>query len=56
MREDNDWIRIAMLIRRPNRHETGSPPHAALSPKAQRATFLSQLDIYLQAMYPKMPT
>lgn len=35
--------------------ETGSPPQAALSPKAQRAIFLSQLDIYLQAMYPRCP-
>src|SRR5690242_20710488 len=34
---------------------TSSPPQVALSPKAQRAAFLSQLDIYLQAMYPRCP-
>ena len=35
--------------------EPSSPPNAALSPKTQRAIFLSQLDIYLRAMYPRCP-
>jgi hypothetical protein len=34
--------------------ETSNPPQAALL-KAQRAVFLSQLDIYFQAMYPRCP-
>ncbi|EIM28024.1 hypothetical protein MicloDRAFT_00046010 [Microvirga lotononidis] len=35
--------------------ETGSPSKVALGPKVQRAAFLSQLDIYLRAMYPRCP-
>jgi hypothetical protein len=35
--------------------EASSPPNTALSPRAQRTVFLSQLDIYLRAMYPRCP-